>query len=75
LYILAQLLSDRLPDNWESTKKAEESNEQVLLIRGKEDRKQKAVFKTYKNNNFKDYSKELKALKILKGKIMIKNSP
>ncbi len=68
-------MSDRLPDNWESTKKAEESNEQVLLIRGKEDRKQKAVFKTYKNNNFKDYSKELKALKILKGKIMIKNSP
>jgi len=75
LYILAQLLSDRLPDNWELTKKAEESNEQVLLIRGKEDRKQKAVFKTYKNNNFQNYIKELEALILLQGKVMIKNSP
>jgi len=75
LYILAQLWYDILANNWEITKKVEESNEQVLLIREKEDRKQLAVFKTYKNNNFQNYIKELNALRLLKGKVMIKNIP
>ncbi len=59
-------------NNWEITKHIEGRDGQVKLIRGKTERKQLAVLKIYKNNNFKDYSKELKALQSLKGKILRK---
>jgi hypothetical protein len=61
------LPSDVFASKWEITKKAEDSN-RVLLIREKMDRKRLAVRKNYENNNNQDYSKELQALKILKGK-------
>jgi len=61
-----------LGNNWEVTKHVEGRDGQVKLIRGKTERKQLAVLKIYKDNNFKDYSKELKALQSLKGKILIK---
>jgi hypothetical protein len=67
-----QLPTDELADKWEITRKAEES-EQVLYIREKKDRKHLTVIKNYQNKNFKDYSKELKVLKILKGKYNDKN--
>lgn len=68
LYILAQSWNDVLDDKWEITKKAEENNERVLLIRRKNDQKQLAIFKTYSHS--KDYNIELQALKLLKGKTM-----
>lgn len=68
---LAQLYRDILGDKWEITKKAEGNNDQVFLIRNGKDRKYLAILKTYQNTDIKYYSRELKALKVLTGKIIL----
>ncbi len=50
------------------TNQAPDSNGKVLLIRGKFDRKRLAVIKIYDTQHFRDYDRELTALKDLKGK-------
>ncbi|CAF1173097.1 unnamed protein product [Adineta steineri] len=65
-----KLPSDVPTDKWEVTKKAPNSDEKVLLIRSKADRKELAVIKTYPKeflNNFQHEITIMKDLKDVKG--------
>ncbi|CAF0765289.1 unnamed protein product [Adineta steineri] len=71
----SDIATDKLPsdvptDKWEVTKKAPNSDEKVLLIRSKADRKELAVIKTYPKeflNNFQHEITIMKDLKDVKG--------
>jgi hypothetical protein len=62
------LPSDVPANEWEITNKASNSDERVLLIRSKVDRKRLAVIKIYPNQSSDDFYRELSVMKDLKGK-------
>ncbi|CAF1018672.1 unnamed protein product [Adineta steineri] len=61
-----KLPSDAPTDKWEVTNKAPNSDEKVLLIRSKADRKELAVIKTYPKDFLNNFQHEITIMKDLK---------